>query len=174
MIKTGLMIKICILSHPEGLVTHFFSNLYDKYNGKSVYQDFSGLGVGITSIKYEINKKQVEIILVHTIGQILFNRLIPYYHGASGALIFFTRNNTSSFETTRHFYQYFRKIISDSKIPVTFIDILDKGEEILIEDEEILENNSNVGYYELSSNDIQLFLKIFEKFVERVFLVEDN
>jgi GTPase SAR1 family protein len=154
MTDTGVMIKICILSHPESLVTHLFSNLYDKFNGKSVYHDFSGLGVGITSIKYEINKRQVEIILVHTIGQILFNRLIPYYHGASGALIFFTRNNPSSFETARQFYQYFRKITSDSKIPVTFIDILDKPEEILIKDLEVLESNSNVGYYEIYSEYI--------------------
>ncbi|MFX0208379.1 MAG: hypothetical protein ACFFDT_20520 [Candidatus Hodarchaeota archaeon] len=135
MTQTGLMIKICILSHPEDLVTHFLTKLYDKYDGKSVYRDFSGLGVGISSINITSNKKVVEIILVNTIGQILFNRLIHYYHGASGALIFFKRSDSSSVETARHFYQYFRKITSDSEIPVTFIDTLDKKAEILINEE---------------------------------------
>ncbi|MFX0150889.1 MAG: hypothetical protein ACFFAJ_08925 [Candidatus Hodarchaeota archaeon] len=118
------------------------------------------------------NKKKVEIILVHTIGQILFNRLIPYYHGASGALIFFKRSDSSSFGTARHFYQYFRKITSDSKIPITFIDILNKKVEILISEEEVLEDNSNVNYYEIGSEDTKTFFSIFEKFVERVLKIK--
>lgn len=156
--------KICVLYNPENLTAPFLEKIQERYQGEFIYQDFNDLGVGISTVNFNTDINQVELTIIHILSQTFYNRLIPYFYGASGAIIFLTQN-PRSFETAKYFYQYFRNITGDSSIPVVFIDVLHENQRILIEEEERLEENSVEYYYEINSDDHIAFNRIFSQFV---------
>jgi len=165
--KNEQIIKICVLYNPKNLVTPFLEKIQDRYQGQFIYQDFNDLGVGISTLNFISDTNQIELTVIHILGQTFFNKLVPYYYGASGAIIFLTQN-PRSFETAKFFYKYFRNITGDPKIPVVFIDVLDEYKRILIEEEEKLDVNSDESYYEMKSDDNNAFDRIFSQFVKNV------
>ncbi len=165
--------KICILYNPENLAAPFLKKIQERYQGQFIYQDFNGLGVGISTMNFIIDTNQIELTIIHILSQTFFNRLVPYFYGTSGAIIFLTQN-PRSFETAKYFYQYFRNMTSDSSIPVVFIDILDVKKGILIEEEEKLEENSIESYYEMTINDHNGFERIFSQFVKNILVLQER
>jgi hypothetical protein len=157
-----IIIKICFLCQPSDLISYFIPELLDNYEGKTVQFDYSFLGVKPATLKHKFNHQPIKFLLIHTVNQDLFKKLRPYYLGASGAFIIFSRSNPDSYEAAKCFYQYFRKITVDPRIPVAFIDIRDESATILIENGVKLDNGSNEVYYEIKTGDFQGFRKVFE------------
>jgi len=163
--EKGIIIKICILCHPSDLISYFIPELLDNFEGKTVQFDYSFLGVKPATLKYKINHQLIKFLLIHTVNQDLFNKLRPYYLGASGAFIIFSRSIPESYEAAKCFYQYFQKIAEDPRIPVAFIDIRDKSATILIENGVKIDNGSNEVYYEIKAGDFQGFRRVFERII---------
>ncbi|MFX0050260.1 MAG: hypothetical protein ACFFAJ_01175 [Candidatus Hodarchaeota archaeon] len=160
--ENEIIIKICILCQPSDLISYFIPELLDNFEGKTVQYDYSFLGVKPATLKHKVNHKPIKFLLIHTVNQDLYNKLRPYYLGASGAFIIFSRSNSDSYEAAKCFYQYFRKITGDPCIPVAFVDIRDEFTPILIDDGVTLNNGSNEVYYEINAGDFLGFRRIFE------------
>ncbi|MFX0181460.1 MAG: hypothetical protein ACFE95_00150 [Candidatus Hodarchaeota archaeon] len=166
--KTGIIIKICILCQPSDLISYFIPELLDNFEGKTVQFDYSFLGVKPATFKHKINTQPIKFLLIHTVNQDLSNKLRPYYLGASGAFIIFSRSNPDSYEAAKCFYQYFRKITTDPRIPVAFIDIREESATILIENGIKLDNESSEAYYEMKAGDFQGFRRVFETLITTI------
>ncbi|MFX0211175.1 MAG: hypothetical protein ACFFDT_34665 [Candidatus Hodarchaeota archaeon] len=155
--KSEFVLKLCALSHPDQLATNFIKKLVEEYHGK--FTEFKALGVSISTIKVQLDNKRVKIVLLRINGQEFFKKLRPYYKDTSGAIIFFTKENTESFEKARQFYGFFGKIINVPDVPVVFLDVIDSSKQVFLDDPEETENGLTL-YYELNEDDIQAFIKI--------------
>ncbi|MFX0172645.1 MAG: hypothetical protein ACFE9L_12060 [Candidatus Hodarchaeota archaeon] len=154
-----IVLKLCVLSHPDELAINFIKKLVTENQGQST--EFEALGVSIATIKVHFDDKRIKIVLLRTNGQEFFKKLRSSYKNTSGAIIFFTKENPISFEKARQFYHSFCKIVDDPAVPVTFMDVIDSSKEILFVDPEEAEDGQTL-YYELNTDDIQAFFKILK------------
>ncbi|MFX0015303.1 MAG: hypothetical protein ACFFB2_09385 [Promethearchaeota archaeon] len=156
-------VKVCILSHPEELVSHFIQKLLQKHKERALNRNFAALGLSISTISLFADDKPVKLILIQTSGQKFMEKLRVYYQGASGAIILFERNNSDSFESAKRHFHYFQNIILNPRAPIIFIDVLEINP--LIDDPERLTGSPNVLYYEINENNFQAFNDIIESII---------
>jgi len=155
--NSEIVLKLCALSHPDELATNFIKKLVEENFGQST--EFEALGVSISTIKVQLDSKCVKIVLLRINGQEFFKKLRPYYKDTSGAIIFFTKENSESFEKARHFFKSFGKIINVPDVPVVFMDVIERSKQVFLEDPEETESGLTL-YYELNEDDTQAFIKI--------------
>lgn len=165
--KNQHKVKVCVLSQPKDLVNQFIQELLQKHQEESSYRNFAALGLSISTINVQIENNRVQLILLQTSGQEFSDKLRLYYHGASGAIILFERNNQDSFEAAKRNFQFFKKVNQNSHVPVIFVDIVDKSKVIIIDDPEKLEDEPNILYYEINENNNQAFSNIIEFIISK-------
>ncbi|MFX1283783.1 MAG: hypothetical protein ACFFB5_09010 [Promethearchaeota archaeon] len=164
-LKNDHKVKICVLSHSKELINHFIRKLLSIHKEEATFRNFAALGISIATINLSTNNNRFKLILLITTGQEFLDKLRLYYQGASGAIILFNSTNSDSFEAAKRHFQYFRKITLNPLVPIIFIDILEKYKEIIIEEPERLEEESNILYYEINEDNFPAFNNILESII---------
>ena len=85
---------------------------------------------------------------------------LSIYRGASGLLIAFDKDNSSSFEAVKYWLQEFRKYIS-SPVPICLVGLITPAEKILSEQGRELAVELKASYYETTVDDSQFIEHIF-------------
>jgi hypothetical protein len=149
------ILKLCTLSHPDELAYHFVKRLIEDYSGSST--EFEALGVSISTIKIQLgNTNRVKVILIRTDGDRFLHKLGSYYQDTGGAIILFSKDKPDSFRKASLFFQSYKKLVEQPLVPIIFVDLRDKSEEILNTEPEESEDGSSL-YYEVNIDDTQAF-----------------
>jgi hypothetical protein len=166
--KEEIKLKICILCQPGELISSFIPELLEKFEGETIEKNFSCLGVKPTILKLTINSIRIKFLIFQSVSRNLANKLRPYYKGSVGAFIVFSHSNQESFNAAKRFYQYFRSITHNPRIPVAFIEIQEEKDTILIKEGERINKRSNEVYYEIRMGDNRNFITVFETVIMEI------
>lgn len=84
--------------------------------------------------------------------------MVKHYFRSRGALILLSKDSADSFESARAFYHYFRFSNSDPSIPVAFVEIQKKSDDLLLEEVIQLEQQELPDfYYGIRFDDFKAF-----------------
>jgi hypothetical protein len=108
----------------------------------------------------------VKILLIQPVGRLFTDKLHTRYYKSSGATILFSRNDPDSFLAAKVFYQNFRKTEDQLSKPVAFVELFDKSDEPVIDEQEILDDKP-VVYYSIKPDDVINFQQILETLVKQ-------
>jgi hypothetical protein len=178
MIETALKddqkVKICILSHPKELGHQFIQKMLKEYREEATFRNFAALGISISTINllFEYNQK-LKLILLQATGEEFLDKLQLYYQGASGAIILLERDNPSSFDAAKKYFQYIKKVTLNLNVPIIFIDVLESSKEILIEEPEKLEEEQNILYYEANEGTSQVFDNVVDLIIKHQIMIQE-
>ena len=172
--KDDQKVKICILSHPKELGNQFIQKMLKEYREEAIFRNFAALGISISTINlmFEYNQK-IKLILLQATGEEFLDKLRLYYQGASGAIILLERDNPSSFDTAKKYFQYIKKVTLNPNVPIIFIDVLDRSKKILIEKPEKLKEEPNILYYEINEGNFQVFDNIIDLIVKHQIMIQE-
>jgi hypothetical protein len=167
--KDGCTIRLSVLSHPDELVTPIIRSLIQKYQGQTTNHTFEAISISFSTLRIVSDSSFVKLILVRPIGSEFFDKMYRHHFCANGAIIFFSKGDTDSFEAARAFYHQFRHINSGPNIPVAFVEIQENPDDLFIEDVIQLENGPHDFYYGIKDNDIERFGKILLSLISHIF-----
>ncbi|MFW9905606.1 MAG: hypothetical protein ACFFFH_14785 [Candidatus Thorarchaeota archaeon] len=172
--KNEQKVKICILSHPKELGYQFIQNMLKEYREEATFRNFAALGISISTINllFAYNQK-LQLILLQATGEEFLDKLRLYYQGASGAIILLNRENSSSFDAAKKYFQYIKKVTLSPNVPIIFIDVVESSQEILIEEPEKLEEEPNIMYYEANEGKSQVFNNVIDLIIKHQIIIQE-
>ena len=166
--QTEYALKMCILSHPDSLGVNILQQLIEtKFDETPSHDDFSTLGVSISTIKLMINDKRVKLVLVRVNCEEFLDKIRPYYRGARVFFILFKKNEPTSFQNAQRLFQHLKKINHDKDISVVFTEIMEEDPEVSEDsDEEDIKETVDgipVFYHDIQRDDVQGFRNILTR-----------
>ncbi len=158
--KYEYLIRISVLSHPDELVGQLIRQLVQKHHGQTTNHTFESISISISTLRVFTEDCWVKLIIIQSIGRGFFDKMVQHYFRSRGAIILLSKDSADSFESARAFYHYFRLINRDPSIPVAFVEIQKKSNDILLEEVIQLKQELPDFYYGIRFDDFKAFEKI--------------
>lgn len=114
-------------------------------------------GLSIMTKKIQMDNNQIKLYMV-TLVHNEFPKLLPsYYRGSSAGVFVFDKGSLNSFNTTKDYYQEFKRHIPDSYIPVALIGIVCEEGDVSTKMGQSFAESKGIDYYEMQKKDTETF-----------------
>ena len=167
------LLKICVLCCPDELLTPSLWS-YVGRTPESYTRSTLGVLEPFPTKQITVNNNNINLILVVISTEEFFEKLRPdYFRGASAAVFAFSKSKHSFVESVIDHYHEFRRHIPNPTVPIAFIGLHEKSEEVTEANGQSLAQKLGADYFEMVATDLQT-LDMVLKFLARKVLITNT